>query len=88
VASGTPFQSTTVPASKFVPVSVSVKPAVPAIAEVCESEPSVGAGLLIVKVIALEAPPPGAALTTVTGTVPASAMSPTGTVAVTSVALT
>jgi hypothetical protein len=88
VAISVPFQSTPELATKFVPVRVSVKAAVPPIAEVCESDVSVGTGLLIVNVIAADVPPPGKALTTVTEAVPASAMSPAGTVAVTSVGLT
>lgn len=42
----------------------------------------VGTGLLMVKVTALEVPPPGVGLTTVMSAVPAVATFPTGTVAV------
>src|SRR5205809_1167862 len=61
---------------KFVPVAVSVNAAPPAAALLGESELSVGTGLLIVNVWALEAPPPGVGLKTVTGAVPTVAMSP------------
>ena len=61
---------------KFVPVAVRVNPAPPAATLVGEIKLSVGAGLLlIVNVCALEAPPPGVGLKTVTGAVPAVAMS-------------
>src|SRR6266404_2788590 len=60
---------------KFVPVAVRVNTAPPAPTLVGEIELSVGAGLLIVNVCALEAPPPGVGLKTVTGAVPAVAMS-------------
>src|SRR5438046_5525152 len=60
---------------KFVPVAVSVNAAPPAAALLGESELSVGTGLLIVNVCALEAPPPGVGLKTVTEAVPAVAMS-------------
>src|SRR5207247_2103434 len=71
-----PFQRTTDEAMKFVPVAVRVNPAPPAAALGGEIELSVGAGLLlIVKVCAPEGPPPGVGLKTVTGAVPAVAMS-------------
>ncbi len=82
VVSGVPFQSTTDAATKLVPVIVSVDPAAPAVADVCDSDVRVGAGLLIAKEIAVEVPPAGAAFTTVTFAVPAVARSPTGTAAV------
>lgn len=50
VASATPFHSTSEPATKFEPFSVSVKLALPVVAVVCESIPSVGTGLLVVPV--------------------------------------
>src|SRR2546425_12357775 len=60
---------------KFVPVAVRVNPAPSATALLGEIKLSVGAGLLIVNVEALEVPPPGVGLKTVTGAVPAVAMS-------------
>src|SRR5207245_4643866 len=60
---------------KFVPVSASVKAASPATTLLGEIELSVGAGLLIVNVCALEVPPPGVGLKTVADAVPAVAMS-------------
>ena len=88
VASATPFHFTTVPAKKFVPVSVSVNAALPAVAVVGESEPKVGNGSLIVNVIAADAPPPGAGFNTVIAAVPPAAMSMAGTTAVSCVPLT
>src|SRR3989440_6085858 len=71
-----PFHRTTDEAMKFVPVAIRVNPAPPAATLVGEIELSVGAGLLlIVNVCALEAPPPGVGLKTVTGAVPAVATS-------------
>src|SRR6266404_1726106 len=71
-----PFQRTTDEAMKFVPVAIRGNPAPPAATLVGEIELSVGAGLLlIVNVCALEAPPPGVGLKTVTGAVPAVATS-------------
>ena len=70
-----PFHRTTDELMKFVPVAVSVNAAPPAAALLGESELSVGTGLLIVNVCALEAPPPGVGLKTVTGAVPGVAMS-------------
>ena len=88
VVNATPFHSTTVPATKFVPVSVSVNAAPPAFAVVGESEPKVGNGSLIVNVIAADAPPPGAGFNTVIAAVPPAAMSMAGTTAVSCVPLT
>src|SRR5439155_1675655 len=70
-----PFHRTTDEAMKFVPVAVRVNPAPPATALLGEIELSVGTRLLIVNVHALELPPPGVGLKTVTGAVPAVAMS-------------
>ena len=53
-----------------------MKAPLPTAAVLGEIEVSVGAGLLIVNVEALEVPPPGVGLKTVTGAVPAVAMSP------------
>ncbi len=75
---------------KFVPVSVMVKPAPPASAEVGTIEERVGTGLLLVmvKVCADDCPPPGGELPTVTDAVPIETMSAAGTEAVREVALT
>ena len=72
-----PFQRTTEVMAYFVPVAVSVKAALPATALVGEIELRVGAGLVaeIVNVFALDVPPPGAGLNTVTEAVPVAAMS-------------
>jgi hypothetical protein len=83
VARAEPAQLTTEVFTKFVPFTARVKPAPPAVALFGESEVMVGFGLLIVNVSAEEAPPPGAGLVTVTGTVPALATSAAGTDAVT-----
>jgi hypothetical protein len=88
VVSAVPFQFTTEPATKFVPVTVSVNADPPVSAELGESEVSVGAGLLMVKVCPEVVPPPGAAFVTVTETVLPFAMSEAGTAAVSEVALT
>jgi hypothetical protein len=82
VVSATPFHFTTVPVTKFVPVSVNVKAAPPAFAVVGESKLKVGEGLLIVNVIAEDTPPPGAGFTTVSAAVPPTARSKAGTMAV------
>ncbi len=70
-----PFQFTTEPDTKPVPFTVSVNPAPPAVAEVGLRPVVAGTGLLIVEVWALEVPPPGVGLNTVTRAVPADAMS-------------
>ena len=66
-----PFHFTCVPATKFVPFTVSVNPGPPAVALLGEIEVSVGAGLSTAKLLGLDVPPPGAGLNTVTGNVPA-----------------
>jgi hypothetical protein len=78
-----PSQLTTEPETKTVPFTVSVNPAPPAVAEAGLRPVVVGAGLLIVKVWALEVPPPGAGLNTVTWAVPPDAMSAASIAAVT-----
>ena len=83
-----PFQRTTDEPLKFVPVTVSVNPAPPAVALAGAIEVSVGAGLLIVNVCALDVPPPGVGVKTVTGMVPAVAMSLAEIAAVSCVLLT
>jgi hypothetical protein len=75
------------PLTKFVPLTVSVKAAPPAVALVGESEVIVGAGLLTVKLVAADVPPPGPGFVTVTGNVPAVAISVAVIAAVTCVAL-
>ena len=71
-----PFHCRIDEAMKFVPVAIRVNPAPPAATLLGEIELSVGTGLLwIVNVCALEAPPAGVGLKTVTGAVPAVAMS-------------
>jgi mRNA-degrading endonuclease toxin of MazEF toxin-antitoxin module len=82
-----PFHCTTELVTKFVPVTVSVNPAPPAVALEGEREAAAGAGLLMVKVRAFDVPPPGEGLTTVTEAVPAVAMSLAGTEAVNCVPL-
>lgn len=87
VASGAPFQFTTEPLIKLLPVTVSVKPAVPATAVVGLMAVAAGTGLLtmtvlIVNVDAPLVPPPGAGVTTVTADVPAVAIFAAGTAAV------
>jgi hypothetical protein len=63
------------PLTKFVPLMVRVKAAPPAVALVGENDVIVGTGLLTVKLLVIEVPPPGAGLVTVTPKVPAVAMS-------------
>src|SRR5437660_138860 len=78
VARGLPFQSTTEAATKFVPLTIRVKPAVPALALLGDSELIVGTrlgGMLIVNVRALDVPPPGLGEKTRTAAVPAIARS-------------
>jgi hypothetical protein len=78
VARSAPFQRTTEFVTKLVPFTVNVNAAPPAVAELGASPLVVGTGLLlalIVNVCALEVPPPGVGLNTVTDAVPAIAMS-------------
>ena len=86
-----PFHLTTELEMKLVPFTVSVKAAPPAVADEGLRLAVLGTGLsgtLIVKVWALEVPPPGVGLKTVTLAVPAEAMSAARIEAVTWVALT
>ena len=76
-----PFHWTEEDAIKFVPVKVNVKPVLPAVVEVGEMEVSVGAGFFTVKVCAFEVPPPGVGFTTVIESVPPTAISAAGMVA-------
>jgi hypothetical protein len=73
---------TVAPATKFVPVIVSVKAPPPALALAGESCVMVGTGLSTVNVSAPLVPPPGVPFVTVTLTGPAVATSPAGTVTV------
>ena len=78
VARGLPFQSTAEAATKLVPFTVRVRPPVPALASLGDSELIVGTGfggMLIVNVSALEVPPPGLGEKTRTAAVPAIARS-------------
>src|SRR5436190_1922588 len=86
VGRSAPFQRTTEPATKFVPVTVSVKPEAPAWTRFGLSPVVAGTGFVIVKACALDVPPPGAELNTVIGAVPAVAMSAGEIVAVSCVA--
>jgi hypothetical protein len=70
-----PFQCTVESEVKFAPVTVNVKPAPPATAELGFRDATVGEGLPTVKVSPLEVPPPGVGVETVTVAVPLAAMS-------------
>ena len=70
-----PFQRTLELGTKPVPLTVSVNPAPPAVIEAKLRLVLAGTGLLIVRVRALDVPPPGVELNTVTWAVPDSAMS-------------
>jgi hypothetical protein len=70
-----PFQCTVESEVKFAPVTVNVKPAPPATAELGFTDATVGEGLPTVKVSPLEVPPPGVGVETVTVAVPLAAMS-------------
>ena len=83
-----PPHCTVEPFTKFVPVTVSVKAAPPAVALVGERAVMVGAGLLMVNATLPEVPPPGAGVVTDTLAVPAEAMSAALIAAVKDVALT
>jgi len=73
-----PLKSTVDDALKFVPVTVRVNCAPPAVVEVGEILVVVGTGFLTVKVCAPDVPPPGAGFTTVMESVPPTVMSPAG----------
>jgi hypothetical protein len=83
-----PLKFTAEEALKFVPFTVSVNAAPPAIALVGEIEVVVGTGLLTGKFRGAEGPPPGAGLLTMTGKDPAAVMSAAVTAMVTWVAET
>ena len=77
-----PFHFTVDVETKFVPFTVKVNCAPPAVAQVGLIELVVGTGLLIVNVCGFDVPPPGAGFTTVTDAVPAFATRAAVTVAV------
>ena len=71
-----PLNLTTAPSTKFVPLTVSVKPASPAVPLDCERLVAVGTGLSIVKVREFDSPPiRGVGSKTVTENVPELAIS-------------
>ena len=70
-----PLNWTAAPLTNPVPMTVRANAAPPTFALVGDSEARTGAGLLMVKGEAVEVPPPGAGLVTVTLTTPAVAMS-------------
>ena len=70
VARAVPFHSTVDADTKFVPVTVNVKPAPPAEAEFGLNDIAVGTGLSTANASPLDVPPPGAGLETVTVAVP------------------
>jgi hypothetical protein len=78
-----PAKLTTDAETKFVPFTVSVRVAAPAVALTGEMLVVVGTGLFTVKVCAFDVPPPGAGLVTVMLNVPAVATSVAGIDAVT-----
>ena len=89
VARALPFQRTTEPLTKFVPLTVRLNAGPPTLALDGLRLVIVGAGLLLIeKVAALDVPPPGAGLKTVTLADPAVAMSAAGMLAVSRVSLT
>jgi hypothetical protein len=88
VVSPVPFHCTVELEMKFVPVTVRVNAAPPAVALEGESEVTSGLGLLIVKVSPLDVPPPGVGLITVIDAVPVVAMLLAGTEAANFVSLT
>src|SRR5436190_1904523 len=82
-----PFHLTVLPLTKPVPVTVSVKAALPADVLIGDRAARVGDELFTVNVCAAVVPPPGAGVTTVTDAVVAAARSETGIAAVSCVAL-
>jgi hypothetical protein len=85
VANAVPFHPICEEETKFKPVTDNVNPAPPALAEVGESPVTLGDGLPTVKLSAVDVPPPGAGLTTVTLNEPAVFRSEVGSVACTCV---
>ena len=88
VVRASPAKLTTEVGMKFVPFTVSVKVASPALLEVGEIEVVVGTGLFTVKTSALDVPPPGVGFVTVILNVPAAVKSEAGIEAVSWVAET
>jgi hypothetical protein len=78
VVRSAPFQRTTDPTTKLLPVTVSVKSAPPEGMLVGESVLRAGVGLLMVNTETLEVPPPGRGLKTETEADPAVAISLAG----------
>jgi len=85
VTRSAPFHLTTHPETKFVPLTTSVKPGPPAVAEEGARPVKDGTGFRMDRVNTLESPPPGDGLRTVIFTVPALTMSVEGMVALSSV---
>jgi hypothetical protein len=83
-----PFTRTTEFVTKLLPFTVRVNPPLPALTLVGEMLDSEGSGLLTARVRDPEVPPPGAGLTTVIETFPATATSPAVMAAVSCVLLT
>jgi hypothetical protein len=88
VVSPFPFHCTVEVETKFVPLTVRVNAAPPAVALEGDSDVAFGKGLLTVKMRLFDLPPPGVGFTTVTDAVRAVAMWLAGTEAVTCVLLT
>src|SRR5438093_197201 len=88
VVRAAPFQRTPEPFTKLLPLTVMVNAASPVVALVGDSDVSAGAGLVTENVWAAEVPPPGAGVSTVTGTLAAVAMSAAAIAAVNWAALT
>lgn len=92
VTSDTPFQLTTAPLIKLLPVTVNVKAALPATAALGLMEVEIGTGLLTITGLMVKlsdplVPPPGVGVNTATAAVPAVAIFAAGTTAVNCVEL-
>jgi hypothetical protein len=83
-----PFHCTCDAATNPAPFTVNANAPDPAVAVAGEMPDTLGAGLFTVNVAAVEVPPPGVGLTTVTAAVPAAATSAARMAAVSCVALT
>ena len=81
VESVTPLNCTTAPFTKLLPVTVISNVAAPAVTTDGEMELITAAGLLMVNVLIMDVPPPGAGVKTVMAAVPALTTLPAGTVA-------
>jgi hypothetical protein len=75
VARAEPFHRTEEEALKFVPVTVSVKPLLPAVVDDGERDVTAGRGFVIVRVCEFDFPPFGVGFATVIDAVPPTAMS-------------